>query len=269
MIPIIAVKMNGKAFVKYFLLATLLLTVALSAWAEPISRKARKHINRGIVAAEIAKSATEYEAAIREFKQAIRLAPAWPAPYFNLGCVQKEAGKYQEALNNYRKYLKLLPNAPDAPQVQAEIDQIEYRLEKVLEAEKIRNWWKLPSSSHLPRPLLKFYERGNNNVPKKQRDYKTQFSKSTSRYISWELNLSHPAPGRGIDFEIEGVYYRPNGNVMARHIKKSYVKSGWTSSWYSFSRGWKTPGNWPLGKYRVELYIKGEKVTSGSFKIVR
>jgi tetratricopeptide (TPR) repeat protein len=258
-------------FSKYCLFCIVILLTATenSTWAESVSREAQKYMNRGMAAVEMSKSPADYDDAIREFEQAARLAPRWPAPYFNLGYVQNKIGKYQEALNNYRKYLVLVPDAPEAAQVQKEIDQIEYRLEKVLEAEKIRNWWKLPSSSHLPRPFLNFYEQGSNDIPKKQRHYKTQFSKSTSRYINWELNLSHPAPGKRIDFEIEAVYSRPDGNVMAKYKSKSYVKSEWTYSYHGSGWGWKTPGQWPRGKYRVEIYIKGEKVTSGSFEIVR
>ena len=258
-------------FVKYclFCIAILLFATENSTWAESVSREAEKYMNRGMAAVEMAKSPADYDEAIREFEQAARLAPRWPAPYFNLGYVQNKIGKYQEALNNYRKYLVLVPDAPDAAQVQKEIDQIEYRLEKVLKAEKIRNWWKLPSSSLLQRPYLKFNESGYDSIPKTQRDYKTQFSKSTSRYINWELNLSHPAPGQRIDFEIEAVYYRSDGNVLARNKRKTYVKSEWTSSYHNYGWGWKTPGKWPLGKYRVEVYIKNEKVTSGSFEIVR
>lgn len=125
-----------------FCVAILLFAAGNSTWAETISREAQKHMNRGMAATEMAKSPADYEEAIREFEQAVSLAPGWPAPYFNLGCVQKEAGKYQEALSNYRKYLELVPNAPDAEQVQIEIDQIEYKLEKASEAAKIRSWLK-------------------------------------------------------------------------------------------------------------------------------
>lgn len=127
-------------FQRVIFIVILLFAAGNSAWAESVSREARKHMNRGMAAAEMAKSPAEYEEAIREFKQAMKLAPAWSPPYFNLGCAQKEAGKYQEAMNNYRKYLELEPNALDTEQVQTEIDQIEYRLEKSSETAKIRSW---------------------------------------------------------------------------------------------------------------------------------
>ena len=116
-----------------FCIAILLFAAGNSAWAESVPREAQKHMNRGMAAAGMANSPAEYEEAIREFEQAVSLAPDWSAPYFNLGYVLKEAGKYQEALDSYRKYLELVPKAPDAGQVQIEIDQIEYKLEKILE----------------------------------------------------------------------------------------------------------------------------------------
>jgi tetratricopeptide (TPR) repeat protein len=132
--------MNRKALGRCFLLIIFFAAVGNSTWAEAVSREAEKYMNRGMAAVEMANSPDDYKSAIKEFEQAVRLAPRWPAPYFNLGYLHNKVGKYQEALNSYRKYLVLVPNAPDAVQVQKEIDQIEYRLEKVSEAAKIRSW---------------------------------------------------------------------------------------------------------------------------------
>ena len=123
-----------------FCIVILLVVPGNSTWAEAVSREAEKYMNRGMAAVETANSPDDYKSAIKEFEQAVRLAPRWPAPYFNLGYLHNKVGKYQEALNSYRKYLVLVPNAPDAAQVQKEIDQIEYRLEKVSGAAKIRSW---------------------------------------------------------------------------------------------------------------------------------
>jgi hypothetical protein len=38
-----------------------------------------------------------------------------------------------------------------------------------------------------------FFESGFDTPPKQQRQYQTSFSIQTTRYISWELNLSYPA----------------------------------------------------------------------------
>jgi len=127
-------------FQRVVFIVILLFISGNSAWAQTVPREAQKHMNRGMVAVEMAKSPAGYNEAIREFEQAAILAPRWPAPHFNLGYVLKEAGKYQKSLANYRKYLELAPNAPDAAQVQTEIDQIEYKLEKASETAKIQTW---------------------------------------------------------------------------------------------------------------------------------
>jgi len=121
----------------WFYIAILLMTIGNIAWADTIPREAQKHMNRGMAAVEMAKTSADYEEAISEFEQAVRLAPDWSAPYFNLGYVLKKMGKYQQSLDNYRKYLELVPNATDAGQVQIEIDQLEYKLEKISEKAKI------------------------------------------------------------------------------------------------------------------------------------
>jgi tetratricopeptide (TPR) repeat protein len=237
--------------------------------AQNISDEAMRYFDRGQAAVEMAKTQADYEDAIKEFEKAAKLAPEWPDVYYNLGLIQEKIGKYSDAIKNLTKYLELSPNASDSREVKKFIAKIEYKMEKALEAAKIRNWWKLSSYSLLEGPLLKFYESGYNGISKDQRDYKTQFSKRTSRYIYWELNLSHPAPGRQIDFKIEAKWYKPNGSLLTREMSNSYVKSGWTWSYHNNGWGWETRDNWQRGKYRVELYIEGEKVTSGSFEVVR
>ncbi len=42
---------------------------------------------------------------------------------------------------------------------------------------------------------LKFYEGGYNGVPYEERKYSTVFYQDSARFISYELNLKHPAPG--------------------------------------------------------------------------
>ena len=60
----IAVKMNRKAFVRYFLLVILLLAVGNSTWAENVSREAQKHMNRGIAVEKMATLPADYEEAV-------------------------------------------------------------------------------------------------------------------------------------------------------------------------------------------------------------
>ena len=99
------------------------------------------------------------------------------------------------------------------------------------------------------------------------RVYTNIFSVLTTRYVSWQLDLTHPPQPERIDFEIEYVYYRPDGTVMRRKTTASYVDKGWTESSRSRGRGWRTPQQWPTGLYKVELFMEEQLVASGEFEI--
>ena len=105
--------------------------------AQTIPEEARRHMARGQAAVEMAKSSEDYEAAIREFQEAARLAPDWPDPYFNLGLVQEKAGKFREAIASLNRYFQLAPNAPDAAKIQEQIYKLEYKAEQVLSVSDI------------------------------------------------------------------------------------------------------------------------------------
>jgi len=81
----------------------------------------------------------DYKSAIKEFEQAIKLAPNWPDVYYNLGMVQGTAGNYDEAINNLKKYLELSPEANDAAQVKENINKLEYKRER----SNIEGIWKV------------------------------------------------------------------------------------------------------------------------------
>lgn len=107
------------------------------AEAQNISDEAMRYFGRGQAAVEMAKSPADYEPAIREFKQAARLAPDWPDVYYNLGLLQEKVGRYDNAIRNLRKYLELSPNASDAGEVKQFIAKIEYKMEKKDGYEKV------------------------------------------------------------------------------------------------------------------------------------
>jgi hypothetical protein len=115
-----------------FLLAvsTMFFGIASSFGQQPVSDEARRHFDRGMAAVEMAKSTPDYEDAIKEFEQAVRLAPGWPDVYYNLGLVQNKLERLDAALKNLRTYLQLAPTAPDVQAVKQLINKIEYRKEK-------------------------------------------------------------------------------------------------------------------------------------------
>lgn len=123
-----------KAFCLVAVLAvSALLLSAVNAWA--VSEEAQRHFDRGMAAVEMAKSPADYAPAIKEFEQAIRLAPDWPDVYYKLGMAQEKAGRYRDAITRLRQYLRLAPNASDAATVKSLINKSEFKAEQEITKE--------------------------------------------------------------------------------------------------------------------------------------
>jgi len=102
-----------------------------SSFGQTVSEEAKRHFDRGMAAMEMANSPDDYAAAIKEFEHAARLAPGWPAVYYNLGLVQEKAEKYSDAVINLQQYLRLAPNASDAEAVKSLINKLAYKNESI------------------------------------------------------------------------------------------------------------------------------------------
>ena len=113
---------------------------------------------------------------------------------------------------------------------------------------------------------MRFYESGG-SIPPSERVYKNRFSSSNTRYIYWELNLKYPQKGHKVDFEINAIWYRSDGSVLTNQTKKTYIPPNWTGSYHVFGYGSKSGTWWFPDKYKVELYIEGKKVSSGTFEV--
>jgi tetratricopeptide (TPR) repeat protein len=124
-----------------------MLTIAIViAWnavslGQTVPEEARRFMARGIAAIELANSAGDYALAAKEFEQAARLAPDWPAVYYNLGSVQSKAGDLASAMKSYRRYLELAPDSPDAAKVRQEIFKLEYRQERIRKVSELAGTW--------------------------------------------------------------------------------------------------------------------------------
>lgn len=119
----------------YWLLILLLLCLTIIpgyVFAQTVPEEARRHMVRGLTAAEMAKSTDEYDSAVREFKEAARLAPYWPDPQHKLGLVLEKSGKFREAVASFKEYLRLAPGAPDAVSIKELVYKLEYKAEQIL-----------------------------------------------------------------------------------------------------------------------------------------
>jgi hypothetical protein len=123
------------------LLLLLPLLATLPALAEEGAADARRHMVRGIAAIEMAKSAADLAPAANEFRRATELDPTLSAAWYNLGSVQVKLGQFDAAIESYKRYLILSPQAEDAQKIQDEIIKLEYRQEKITRvADFAGNW---------------------------------------------------------------------------------------------------------------------------------
>jgi tetratricopeptide (TPR) repeat protein len=98
--------------------------------APAIPEEARRFMNRGMAAAEGAKTESDYKDAMQEFQKAVNSAPWLGSAYRNLAVVQDKAGQHAQAIQNLRLYLLTTPLAADAEAAKTLLDKIEYRQEK-------------------------------------------------------------------------------------------------------------------------------------------
>jgi hypothetical protein len=121
------------------ILVILLMSYSSCAFGQAVSDEAKRHFDRGTTAVEMAKSPQDYAPAIREFEQAVSLAPNWPNAYYSLGKAQEKAEKYSNAITSLKQYLRLAPNASDAETVKTLVNKLEYRMEREEGVNKVYN----------------------------------------------------------------------------------------------------------------------------------
>ena len=98
--------------------------------APAVPDEARRFMNRGMAAAEGAKTESDYRDAIQEFQKTVNIAPWLGSGYRNLAVMQDKAGQYAQAVQNLKLFLLTNPPAADAEAAKTLIDKIEYRQEK-------------------------------------------------------------------------------------------------------------------------------------------
>lgn len=116
---------------------------------------------------------------------------------------------------------------------------------------------------------VKFFESPYDAPPMGQRSYRSSFSRTNTRYIAWELNLAHPAPGKRNDFVVEHVWFNAQGVEIFRSNFNTYIAENWATSFHNSGYGWRETSTktWSAGAYRVDLYVDGVRIASESFNI--
>jgi len=92
------------------------------AWQEAVRRYREAPVKPALpeearrfkVQAEAAVAQKEFAEAADRYRDAIKVAPWWPEGHFNRALILGETGRYRNAIDEMKKYLTLVPNAPDA-----------------------------------------------------------------------------------------------------------------------------------------------------------
>jgi hypothetical protein len=143
----------------------------------------------------------------------------------------------------------------------------------------------IPSlNAHLT--ALRFFEGHScGTLPPERRAYRQRFAKVITRDIFTEITLEYPKREQRLDFTIQAVYQHKtpeDGKIVNRPELKTYLPADSQRSLHVFRtdegnvccslicRHESDPlplGGWSVGSYIVDVYINGDKVTSGSFEI--
>jgi len=124
-------------------------------------------------------------------------------------------------------------------------------------------------SLNLTAVAFRFYGGGSVAVPYNERVYSTRFRSSTTQIIWYEIHLRNSAAQAHVEFDIDAVWYRQDGTVVNRATREAsfgpystFIKKVYTQGLRFYQ-----PNNWIPGSYRVDLFIAGKKVASGSFEV--
>jgi len=94
-----------------------------------------------MAALETAKTKADLALAIEEFNLATGISPKMAEAWLNLGKAQVQHGLYADAMESYRQYLKVAPDAPDAQTMQDEIVKLEFRQERLEKSQGREGEW--------------------------------------------------------------------------------------------------------------------------------
>ncbi|GHV58270.1 hypothetical protein FACS1894182_09760 [Bacteroidia bacterium] len=112
--------------------------LSFSVYAQEIDLD--KLYNQAQVATEIG----YLDDAIEKYRQILHLSPQFARSYLELGNVYIKKGQdvpsLENAILNFKKYLTIAPNAENAGEVKANLDKLEYVLEKAYQKENAREF---------------------------------------------------------------------------------------------------------------------------------
>lgn len=111
----------------------------------PVKPLLPEDVRRYKVQAEHAIASKRFDDATERYEQALRLAPWWPEGHFNRALLLGELGRHQEAIVEMKRYLALVPNAPDARAAQDKIYAWEGEVTRARESAPVSRPSRTPS----------------------------------------------------------------------------------------------------------------------------
>ncbi|MDT8287828.1 MAG: tetratricopeptide repeat protein, partial [Elusimicrobiales bacterium] len=100
-----------------------------------------------MAALETAKIKSDLALAIEEFNMAVGISPKMADAWLNMGKAQVQHGLYKDAMESYRQYLAVAPDAPDAQAMRDELVKLEFRQERLEKTQGREGEWMDDSGS--------------------------------------------------------------------------------------------------------------------------
>jgi hypothetical protein len=129
----------------------------------------------------------------------------------------------------------------------------------------------------LPAPLfaedftfktIRFFEGGYEPPEDSQRNFTVQFPKSSTRYVWCQIDVENSLYNvREQNHKVTWRYYNPDETLRGETNTDFQIKREWYTAWIPSGWGWDEAGNWPVGTYRVEVWIDGKKSAQDLFII--
>ena len=115
---------------------------------------------------------------------------------------------------------------------------------------------------------LRFYAGGLKSTPYYQAKFATEFQSQNTREIWWILDLVFLGRRSGpVTLPVEETWFGPGNQIIHQVSRKFTVPQGKTAWWFGARYGFKEPGKWAPGTYRVVLKVKDKVLSSASFKM--
>lgn len=192
-------------------------------------KMAKKYVDRGMAVIETAESLEDFNEAIIEFEKAKTYAPNWEDIYYNLGFVYDKTEKYEEAIKNLRQYLKLVPDAEDADEVESMLNKIEYKNEKAAEKQNrykdlLGIWDRYDSATGEKLDFYTFSYEGNNITVKTYAGIGTGFISVPVNIVGDKLEFKYLEKQTQYDSEVEYSYTIVDPKLMKGYIRVNVIR---------------------------------------------